>query len=503
MGVKLKVGNIINLANSMKKATSGLSSVMQLATGVSISDVVSSLSTTVGKQYYKAAMPKGSSGGGSGSSSGNSGGGSKGSSSSGSSGGQGSLQQDLDTMKQGVSIISDDANTVVDCLTGAKGIMATLFDKYDSAKKILEAVQYDAKIKGDGTEVITADKSATTDTTEKPKRARTLTGDNFDPSKIGHTYTFTDANGNKHTIAISDKYVQACEDYKAENGKLTAKALKNILHIPESWSTADFYAKYELSDAEKGSYNEYKQEQKRLAEEEKKRLEYEESTTVKDVYGQPTEVIYSMDSITGSTKGKGKYSYNGEVFDTIDNQNIKLCHNDGHIDSLGVKSSVGIYQGNSYTVVPDSEYTGKKGTISEGQYKAMLYVIMHEQGSEYATNSAGQKLAVASTLLNRCEDSGIGNGSMNTTLNYGVLACCTDSKGKEVGTRCSWGNYSQIDKDLASLQEKHGFSDANWEEAKQALNTALAGVRNVPSNSVYWNAAGDGKNNYFFAKETI
>lgn len=130
-----------------------------------------------------------------------------------------------------------------------------------------------------------------------------------------------------------------------------------------------------------------------------------------------------------------------------------------------------------YTIVPDSEYKGDRGTISESDYNLLIAQVAGE-----SANSPDDMLAVTSTVLNRLET---GNGfgdSVNEVFEKGYFP---------------WGRTYE------NYVEGGKYYNTDWGQEKLAqvtevVNDALNGTRNINSNVYYY--SGNGEYNKFSDK---
>ena len=126
-----------------------------------------------------------------------------------------------------------------------------------------------------------------------------------------------------------------------------------------------------------------------------------------------------------------------------------------------------------YIILPDENYTGRKGTISESDYELLIPVIAGEGG-----NDIDDMLGVACTVLNRLED-GIRGNTINEILEDAYFPF-----GRSYERYIPGGKFYDTEAGQIKL--------AN---AKKVLDDALMGVRNTASNVYYY--YGDGEHNYF------
>jgi len=126
----------------------------------------------------------------------------------------------------------------------------------------------------------------------------------------------------------------------------------------------------------------------------------------------------------------------------------------------------------NYTIVPDSQYTNQPGTISEKEYQIVIAQVAGE-----GANNPSDMFGVACTMFNRREQ----NPNTNFT---NVLATGYWPWGKTYLAYMPGGQYynTQWGQDKLAI-------------AKQVVDQALQGYRNLPSDGIYY--YGDGKNNYF------
>lgn len=130
-----------------------------------------------------------------------------------------------------------------------------------------------------------------------------------------------------------------------------------------------------------------------------------------------------------------------------------------------------------YSIVPDAEYKGERGTISESDYNLLIAQVSGE-----SANSPDDMLGVTSTVLNRLE---AGNGfgdSVNDVLEKGYFP---------------WGRTYE------NYVEGGKYYNTDWGQEKLAqvtevVNDALNGVRNINGDVYYY--SGNGEYNKFSDK---
>ena len=127
-----------------------------------------------------------------------------------------------------------------------------------------------------------------------------------------------------------------------------------------------------------------------------------------------------------------------------------------------------------YSVVPDSEYTGAPGTISETDYKYLVAQVAGE-----SANSKDDMLGVATTIMNRLEAGGGYRNSVVDVLEKGYWP---------------WGRTCDL------YVEGGKYYNTDWGQEKLAqvnevINDVLNGTRNLNSDVYYY--SGDGTRNYF------
>ena len=139
-------------------------------------------------------------------------------------------------------------------------------------------------------------------------------------------------------------------------------------------------------------------------------------------------------------------------------------------------SQAGIVTGGhqSYSIVPDSEYTGAPGTISQSEYQIVIAQVAGE-----GANNAADMFGVATTMFNRRDTGGGFGNTFTQVLQRGYWPW-----GETYRAYMPGGKYynTQWGKDKLAV-------------AKQVVDQALAGYRNLPSNGYYY--YGNGKNNFF------
>lgn len=165
----------------------------------------------------------------------------------------------------------------------------------------------------------------------------------------------------------------------------------------------------------------------------------------------------------------------------VGNSNINTSKYSGTLHGRGntteaAQATLGVITTDNpkYQVVPDSEYTGAKGQISQSDYNLLIAQVAGESG-----NSADDMLGVTSTVLNRLEsDSGFGD-SVSQVFEQGYFP---------------WG------KSYLNYVEGGQYYNTDWGQEKlnlatQVVNDALNGTRNVGSNVYYY--SGNGEYNKF------
>ena len=144
--------------------------------------------------------------------------------------------------------------------------------------------------------------------------------------------------------------------------------------------------------------------------------------------------------------------------------------------SGSMKNTAGLLTTNNqtYQIVPDNQYAMQPGTISESDYRLMIAQVAGE-----SANDKDDMLAVASTILNRLEQGGSYGTSVRGVLEKGYFPWGRSYLGYVEG-----GKFYQTNEGQEKLAQ-----------VTEAVNDALAGVRNVEKNVFYY--SGDGTHNYF------
>lgn len=142
--------------------------------------------------------------------------------------------------------------------------------------------------------------------------------------------------------------------------------------------------------------------------------------------------------------------------------------------SAEAAQSLGVVTGGhqTYSVVDDSSYTGEVGTIKKSDYDLLIAQVAGEGG-----NAADDMFGVACTVINRLE-SGMGS-SIRNVLEKGYFPWGETYRGYIPGGKF-YNTQSGQDKLVV---------------AKQAVDNALNGYRNMAPNVYYY--SGDGVRNYF------
>lgn len=153
-----------------------------------------------------------------------------------------------------------------------------------------------------------------------------------------------------------------------------------------------------------------------------------------------------------------------------------------------VKASAGtITTGHqSYTIVPDDQYTKAPGTISQSDYNLLVAQVAGE-----SANSKDDMLGVACTVLNRLEAGGYGN-SVHEVLQKGYFPWGESYRSYvEAGKSYTTTGVAGSDGKYAST----GWGQEKLQEVTSAVNDALSGARNVESDVFYY--SGNGEYNKF------
>lgn len=153
-----------------------------------------------------------------------------------------------------------------------------------------------------------------------------------------------------------------------------------------------------------------------------------------------------------------------------------------------VKASAGtITTGHqNYTILPDDQYTGAKGTISQSDVNLLIAQVAGE-----GANTKDDMLGVTCTVLNRLEAGGYGN-SVNEVLKKGYFPFGesyrpyveADKSYTTIGVADSAGKYASTEWGQEKLQK-----------AEEVVMDALSGARNVESDVFYY--SGNGEYNKF------
>ena len=140
------------------------------------------------------------------------------------------------------------------------------------------------------------------------------------------------------------------------------------------------------------------------------------------------------------------------------------------------KSQVGIETGGhqSYTIVPDGSDNTAPGVITQSEYETIIAQVAGEGG-----NSVGDMYGVASSIFNRRDTGGGYGNSFTNVLETGYWPW-----GKTCNAYLPGGKYYNTD-----------WGQEKLAVAKQVVDQAMNGYRNIPSNGYYY--SGDGTHNYF------
>ncbi len=193
---------------------------------------------------------------------------------------------------------------------------------------------------------------------------------------------------------------------------------------------------------------------------------YSEDDTVYEVE-QPVEKK-EQETVTETVLPEGR-----ETTSTLEGYTGSVPTKSRATDAVKNSSGTITTDNQKYRIVPDSEYTKAPGTISESDYHLMIAQVAGE-----ATNAKDDMLAVATTMLNRLENANFGN-SIRDVLEEGYFPW-----GKSYLAYVEGGAYYHTDWGQEKLQQ-----------VTQAVDDALAGVRNLASNVYYY--SGDGTYNYY------
>lgn len=156
-------------------------------------------------------------------------------------------------------------------------------------------------------------------------------------------------------------------------------------------------------------------------------------------------------------------------------------HTKGQASANIKESSGNITTGNqSYTIVPDSEYTKAPGTISESDYHLLIAQVAGEAGASVEPkNYKDDMLGVTTTVLNRLETEGKYGDSVREVLEGGYFPFGETYRAYEPG-----GKYYNTD-----------WGQDKLRQATEVVNDALGGARNLESNVYYY--SGNGEYNRF------
>lgn len=160
---------------------------------------------------------------------------------------------------------------------------------------------------------------------------------------------------------------------------------------------------------------------------------------------------------------------------------------------LGYNTKAELIDSKVYTVVSDKDTPSNKNdnTISETEYKWLIYLAAHEAGVLSASGSETQMMSVVSAFLNGYENPESGTASYDFSYRMGkeCLSFAADQYSKNMGYDMQVSGGCNYDPDFSRLDSK------SVEIATIAVNTVLNGNRTTDAR--YWCGDGSGKYNRF------
>ena len=298
------------------------------------------------------------------------------------------------------------------------------------------------------------------------KNARYLTGLKSTSTKFDYKITdseyFIDyTNGRNEINNVVEKMTKLANDLNTTSEDVKAMLSSYVLD-----DTVDLNG---FVNAVNGSMNSMASEISQLIQ----KAMTEASTMMDKSEALDKKTTDDFSSVTKEFEGEGK-SNSSNPSGTSGNYSESVATKKKATDNCDSTAGKVTTDNQKYKVVPDSEYTGEPGTLSETDYKYLVAQVAGESG-----NSQDDMLGVATTIMNRLEAGGNYGNSVVSVLEKGYWPW-----GRTCDNYVEGGKYYNTD-----------WGQEKLAKVNQVIDDVLNGTRNL-NNDVYY-YTGDGTRNYF------